>query len=316
MGLRFFISEGFMDKKAVKKLMELPLAQLITKANSVRQQFVKGGIELCNIFNAKSGRCAEDCKFCAQSNRHITKADKYPLRSKTEMLEAAQRAKKMGAQRFDIVTSGDRLSKEELTIIIDAVAEIADKIKIKMCASLGSLGEEELSLLKKAGLSRYHHNIETSPRFFPKIVSTHTFSDRLNTIQAAKRAGLEICSGGIIGMGETMDDRIEMAFILKKLDVDSVPINILVPITGTPLGERPSLSCEEAIRTIAIFRIILKDKIIKIAAGRESILKDFQALGFMAGANGMLIGGYLTIKGRSVVEDLKLVQEVEKLWQA
>ncbi|MDP2767627.1 MAG: hypothetical protein Q8O41_09300, partial [Candidatus Methanoperedens sp.] len=152
--------------------------------------------------------------------------------------------------------------------------------------------------------------------FFPKIVSTHTFEDRLKTIKAAKNSGLEVCSGGIIGMGETMDDRIQMALILKELKVDSVPLNILVPIAGTPLADNPVLSGEEVIRTIAIFRIILKDKIIKIAAGRESIFKDFQALGFMAGANGMLIGGYLTIKGRSVQEDQKLVSQVEKLWQA
>jgi len=305
-----------MDKKDVKKLLGLPLAELIFRANKIRQQFAKGKIELCNILNAKSGSCSEDCKFCAQSARHKTKTAVYPLKSKAEILAAARRAKEMGAQRFDIVTSGDKLSREELLKIIDAIGEITAKVKIKMCASLGSMNDEEFSLLKSAGLSRYHHNIESSPRFFPEIVSTHTFADRLNTIKAAKRAGLEVCSGGIIGMGETMDDRIEMAFILKELDVDSIPLNLLVPIAGTPLAERVSLPVEEAIRSIAIFRIILKDKIIKIAAGRETILKDFQALGFMAGANGMLIGGYLTIKGKSVDEDRSLVSEVERLWQA
>lgn len=304
-----------MDRKDVHKLLGLPLAELIFRANKIRQQFAKGKIELCNILNAKSGLCSEDCKFCAQSVRHKTKTEAYPLKSKAEMLRAALRAKEMGAQRFDIVTSGDKLSREELLKIIDAIGEITAKIKIKMCASLGSMNDEEFSWLKSAGLSRYHHNIESSPRFFPQIVSTHSFTDRLNTIKAAKRAGLEVCSGGIIGMGETMDDRIEMAFILKELDVDSIPLNLLVPIAGTPLAERMSLPVEEAIRSIAIFRIILEDKIIKIAAGRETILKDFQALGFMAGANGMLIGGYLTLKGRSVNEDRLLVSEVERLWQ-
>jgi biotin synthase len=185
-----------------------------------------------------------------------------------------------------------------------------------MCASLGKLNTQELSLLKKAGLSRYHHNLEAAPSFFPKIVTTHTFSDRINTIYAAKKAGLEVCSGGIIGMGETLEERVEMALILKELNVDSVPLNILVPIKGTPLETQTPLSCEEAIRTIALFRCILKDKTIKIAAGRESILKDFQALAFFAGANGMLIGGYLTIKGREVDADWKLVQEVKRVWQA
>lgn len=305
-----------MEKKEIKRLLELSLPELIVKANKVRKQFAKDGVELCNILNAKSGMCSEDCKFCAQSGRHKAGVQAYPLKSRVEMLDAALRAKEMGAERFDIVTSGDKLSKDDFCKIVDVINEITKKIKIKMCASLGSLGFNEFTLLKEAGLTRYHHNIETSPRFFKKIVSTHTFEDRLKTIKAAKRVGLEVCSGGIIGMGETMDDRIQMALILKRLKVDSVPLNILVPIAGTPLGERQILSCEEAIRTIAIFRIILKDKIIKIAAGRESVLKDFQALGFVAGANGMLIGGYLTIRGRSIEEDLKLVKQVKKLWQA
>lgn len=305
-----------MKEKEIKKLLKLPLAELIVLASQTRKRFAQGRVELCNILNAKSGRCAEDCKFCAQSGRHKTAAQSYPLKSKKEMLEAAWQAKKMGAERFDIVTSGDKLSEKDFREIVEAIREITKNVKIKMCASLGSMDDKEFSLLKAAGLTRYHHNIETSPRFFPKIVSTHTFEDRLHTIKAAKAAGLEVCSGGIIGMGETMDDRVQMALILKKLKVDSVPLNILVPIPGTPLGKRTVLSGEETIRTIAIFRIILKDKIIKIAAGRESVLKDFQALGFMAGANGMLIGGYLTIKGRSVEEDKKLVEQVQKLWQA
>ncbi len=304
-----------MEKKDIAKLLELPLAELIARANKIRKRFAGNRVELCNILNAKSGLCSEDCKFCAQSARHKTGAQAYPLKNKAQMLEAAKRAKEIGAKRFDIVTSGDKLSSEDFSVIVDAISEITRKVKIKICASLGSMGDKEFSLLKAAGLSRYHHNLETSPRFFSKIVSTHTFEDRLKTIKAAKQAGLEVCSGGIIGMGETMDDRIEMALILKELKVDSVPLNILVPIAGTPLADNPPLSCEEVIRTIAIFRIILKDKIIKIAAGRESIFKDFQALGFMAGANGMLIGGYLTIKGRSVEDDQKLVSQVEQLWQ-
>lgn len=304
-----------MKEKEIRKLLALPLAELIVKANKIRRKFAQDGVELCNILNAKSGTCSQDCKFCAQSAHHKTNAQAYPLKSKQEMLLAAKRAKEIGAERFDIVTSGDKLSEQDFSVIVEAIGEITQKIKIKMCASLGSMDDQKFSLLKKAGLTRYHHNLETSPRFFPKIVSTHTFADRLKTIKAAKRAGLEVCSGGIIGMGETMDDRIQMALILKKLKVDSVPLNILVPIAGTPLGKRSVLSPEEVIRTIAIFRIILKDKIIKIAAGRESVLKDFQALGFMAGANGMLIGGYLTIKGRSVQEDQKLVEQVKRLWK-
>lgn len=305
-----------MDKQQIDSLLRLSLPELICRADKVRREHMGPDLELCSIMNAKSGLCAQDCKFCAQAGRYATGVASYGLKKKEEMLEAAQRAKDIGAQRFDIVTSGNTLSKKELEIIADAVSEITGKIGIKMCASLGKLAKEDFLLLKKAGLTRYHHNLETSSGFFPKIATYHTFQDRVKTIKAAKKAGLEVCSGGIIGMGESMADRIEMALALKELDVRSVPINILVPIKGTPLETQSPLSCEEAIRTIAIFRIILENKIIKVAAGRESVLRDFQAMAFMAGANGMLIGGYLTIKGRSVEEDWKLVAEVKKLWQS
>jgi biotin synthase len=305
-----------MDRQLLNTLSKLPLADLVAMANAVRRDYAGSKMELCSIMNAKSGLCAQDCKFCAQAGRHSTGINTYSLKNKQEMIKAALRAKEIGVERFDIVTSGDSLSKQELNVITDAVWEITSKLGIKMCASLGKLNEDELLSLKKAGLSRYHHNLETSPNYFSKIVTTHTFQERIDTIKAAQKAGLEVCSGGIIGMGEALSDRIDLALILKELDVDSVPINVLVPIKGTPLGSLDSLSSSEAIRTIALFRIILKDKIIKIAAGRESVLKDFQALAFLAGANGMLIGGYLTIKGRDVEEDYRLVQEVEKLWQA
>lgn len=303
-----------MNRAEINSLLKLPLSELISLANKTRQEFIGSQLDICSIMNAKSGLCAQDCKFCAQSSRYPTGINTYPLKTKQEMLEQAQRAKDIGAYRFDIVTSGDRLSKEELKIVADAISEIKNKIGIKMCASLGKLDEGGFSLLKEAGLSRYHHNLETSPRYFPKIVATHTFQERVNTIKLAKQAGLEVCSGGIIGLGETLDDRIDMALILEELDVDSVPINILVPIKGTPLEKQNPLSPLEAIRTIALFRLILKNKIIKVAAGRESVLSDFQALAFMAGANGMLIGGYLTIKGRDVACDWKLIEEIKKLW--
>jgi biotin synthase len=304
-----------MDSDYINSLLKLSLPELIYEADKIRRQFSGTKIELCNILNAKSGLCNEDCRFCAQSTRYATGVVRYPLKKKEEILEAAKRAKEIGAERFDIVTSGAAVSKEELGIICDTINEITAKIGIKMCASLGSLDEESLRLLKQSGLSRYHHNIESSPTYFPKIATTHTFQDRINTIIAAKKTGLEVCSGGIIGMGESLNDRVGMALCLKELDVDSIPINILVPIKGTPLQIQEQLSCTEAIRAIALFRIILKDKIIKIAAGRESVLKDFQALAFMAGANGMLIGGYLTIRGREVEEDKKLINEIEDLWR-
>jgi biotin synthase len=231
------------------------------------------------------------------------------------MIASARRAKAIGAHRFDIVTSGNVLTKDDLLTIAEAIAEITDGVGIDMCASLGKLDEDILRLLKRSGLSRYHHNIETSPNYFKKIVTTHTFQDRVDTIRAAKKVGLEVCSGGIIGMGESWDDRVEMALTLKELDVDSVPINVLVPVEGTALECLDAISSADAVRTIAIFRIILKDKIIKVAAGRESLLKDFQAMAFMSGANGMLIGGYLTIAGRSTEDDRRFVEEIKKAWE-
>jgi len=303
-----------MDKRKIKSLLSLPLTELVSEANGIRRKRAGSEIELCNIMNAKSGMCGEDCKFCAQSARHLTEIPAYPLRDRRDILEAARQAKLMGAHRFDIVTSGNTLSSLEFERIIEVVSEIKSEIGIDMCASLGKLNEMSLAALKDSGVSRYHHNIETSANYFPKIVTTHSFQDRIDTIKAAKKVGLEVCSGGIIGMGESWLDRIDMALVLEKLDVDSVPLNVLVAIKGTSLEGLEPMPWEDAIRTIAIFRIILKDKIIKIAAGRESVLKDFQSMAFMAGANGMLIGGYLTIRGRAVEDDLRLAEEIKRAW--
>jgi biotin synthase len=304
-----------MNRGEIEALLALPLAELLSRADTVRHNEAGDDIELCNIMNAKSGRCGEDCKFCAQSARHATGAAEYPLKSRAEMLQAARQAKEIGAARFDIVTSGNRLTDDEIARVAEAVSEITSTVGIAMCASLGRLGEKSLTLLKQAGLSRYHHNIETSPAFYSCVVTTHRFEERIETIRAAQRVGLEVCSGGIIGLGESWADRIEMALLLKELGVTSVPINLLVRIPGTPFERLAPISCGDAIRTIALFRCILGDRIIKIAAGRESVLKDFQAMAFMAGANGMLIGGYLTLRGREVQEDRGLLEEVKKAWQ-
>lgn len=293
--------------------LELPLIELIQYADKIKRDHTDNSLEICSILNAKSGLCSEDCKFCAQSSRHSAEIVEYPLKDRSQFLKAAQNAKKIGAEKFGIVTSGNTLNKKELDLITQSISEIKDKVEIDVCASLGALGKNELAMLKEAGLTRYHHNIETSSGFYPEIVSTHGFKERIDTIKAVKEVGLEVCSGGIIGMGETWKDRVDMAYTLKELDVDSIPVNLLVPVKGTPLETLEPISCVDAVRTICIFRIILKDKIIKIAAGRETILKEFQALGFMAGANGMLIGGYLTIKGRDVADDWKFIKEIKKL---
>jgi len=295
-------------------LLKAPLAELVGSANEVRKTYIGSRLELCSILNAKSGLCSQDCKFCAQSVRHRTDVPVYGLKEKEEIVEAAQNAKAIGAERFGIVTSGNKLTNKEVDRIAQAISEIKDKVGIAVCCSLGAVRKAQLRLLKESGLSRYHHNIETSQRFYPRIASTHSFEERLDTINSAKEAGLEVCSGGIIGMGESRQDRIDMACTLKELNVDSVPVNILVPIKGTALEAVEPIPAEDVIRTICIFRIILKDKTIKIAAGRETALKDSQIKGFMAGANGMIIGGYLTIKGDALESDYALIREIRKLW--
>lgn len=300
--------------RKLQDFQKLSTWQLILLANEERERRAGRKIELCSITNAKSGRCGEDCRFCAQSVYYNTKISVYPLKSKDELIAEAKRAKEIGAERFSIVTSGKGLDRQEVEKIADVINTIKEKIGISPCASLGILDTKSLVLLKDAGLNRYHHNIETSRRFYSKIVTTHTFDDRIKTIRAARKAGLEVCSGGIIGLGENEEDRISMALTLKELDVDSIPINILIPLKGTPLENIKTISIAEILRTIAIFRLIIGDRTIRIAAGRESVLKDFQGLAFMAGANGMMIGGYLTVRGRSPQDDLAMAEEIKKVW--
>jgi biotin synthase len=303
------------DIDTLNHFIQTPLLENINEANRLRKEHIGEKIELCSIINAKSGLCPEDCKFCAQSLHSMSRIPTYPLKEEEDIYKSALRAKEIGAEKFGIVTSGNRLKLKEIKKIATVIEKIQSKIDIKVCCSLGALNKQELKLLKSVGLTRYHHNIETSPEFYPEIVSTHTFSERIETINCAKEVGLEVCSGGIIGLGESWLDRWKMAKILKELDVDSVPINIFVPIEGTPLQHRQPISASEAIKTICLFRIILKDKIIKVAAGRETALKDFHGFIYIAGANGMLIGGYLTIRGREIKEDHQLIEEIKRMWR-
>jgi biotin synthase len=303
-----------MNITGTEDVLSLSLTELLLLADKSRRKGVGTRIEICGIINAKSGSCSEDCKFCAQSAHYCAHIPEYPLKKRDEIVAAAGTARRNGAGRFGIVTSGRRLTREEIKLIAGAITEIREKVGISVCASLGALEEGSFAALKDAGLTRYHHNIETSERFYPAIVSTHDYGERISTIKTAKKMGFEICSGGIFGMGETWQDRIDMALLLKELGVDSVPLNFLVPIKGTPLENAERISSQEAIRIIALFRILLGDKAIKIAAGRETVLKDFQGLMYTAGANGMMVGGYLTVAGRSPEEDRILIKEIQKLW--
>jgi biotin synthase len=283
------------------------LFELFASANKIRNYFMGNTVGLCSIVNAKSGACPEDCSFCAQSSKSKAKIEVYPLLSKEIIIQKAREAKKSGTIRFSIVTSGKRISELNLLEIEDMIAEIRE-IGLIPCASFGMLGEKELSILRSAGLDRYHHNLETSESFFTRICSTHSYADKLRTIDAAKSAGLSLCSGGIFGMGESWQDRIDMAFLLRELDVDSVPINFLIPIKGTPLGYREYLHPFDALKIISLYRYILPQKEIRICGGRMQILGEFNSMVFLAGADSLLIGNYLTTSGRNYEDDFKLIE--------
>jgi biotin synthase len=303
-----------MKKQQVFKLWQKALRDpqtLYKAADELRRRHFGSKVELCWIINAKSGDCGQDCAFCSQSARHKTDIPRYPLVSADDMVESSRKAAKAGAYGFGIVTSGDCISTtKELDTICEAVERIKKEGLVNPDASLGRLTPYMARQLKAAGLVRYHHNLETSEGFFPKICTTHSYDDRVNTVRIAKEAGLEVCCGGLFGIGETVSDRIDLAFMLKELDVDSVPLNFLIPIAGTPLEDATPLTANEILMTIAVFRIVLPDKQIKVCAGREISLRERQRQIFQAGASGMMVGGYLTQGGNSPREDLKMLDEL------
>ena len=303
-----------MIKHKVVDLINMPLDEIMSAANDVLRMNRRGRIELCAIVNAKSGVCSEDCRFCAQSLRHKTAVTTYPLMAEDEILSLARKGASAGAGRVGIVTSGKSPDKREVESIAAAIRRFPEE-GVLPCASLGEIDSEALDVLKTAGLKRYHHNIETSENFYPKVVTTHTYRDRIRTIVSVKNAGMEICSGGIFGLGETWEDRIEMARALKELEVDSVPINFLVPIEGTPMGTRPPIGAPDALRIVSIFRLILEKPAIKVVAGREPVLKDLQKMIFSAGADGMMVGGYLTVAGQGEEADKCLMKEAAEQWK-
>jgi len=283
------------------------LYALLYQANEIRQHHFGHRIQICSIVPGRLGGCSQDCKFCAQSARYKTGFDQTQTLSDEQILEAAQQAKSNGVTRFGIVYSGNNAGDNELERLRNIIKKIKENIGLKVCASLGMLNEDQTARLAEAGLSRYNHNLETSERNFPNIVTTHKYTDRVQTIRAAKKAGLSLCAGGIFGVGETDRDRVQMALELRKLDVDTVPMNFLHPIKGTPFEKTRALVPLEILRIVALYRFILPDKTLKIAGGRVLNLRDLQSWMFYAGANAILSGNYLTTSGRSVKEDLQML---------
>lgn len=284
---------------------------LLAMADKIRQKFNGNEVDLCAIVNGRSGKCPENCKFCAQSAHHETGVTVYPFMSADDIVAHAKKAKEAGTIRFSIVTSGRNTNNpREFEQIIEALKRIKAETGLEICCSLGLLTYEQAVQLKEIGVTRYHSNIETAPSHFKDICTTHNFEDKMSTIANAKKAGIRVCSGGIIGLNETLTQRVEMAFELKRLDIDSVPLNILNPIKGTPFENNKPLPPLEILRTFAMFRFVLPHAQIRTAGGREVNLRDLQALALSGGLNGIMVGGYLTTEGRSPFDDLQMLEDL------
>ncbi len=304
------IREKTVNLKEALELYDLGKSKpflLMAYASEVRDYFKGKNISLCSIVNAKSGLCPQNCKFCAQSAHYVTRAEVYPLMTKENILERAKEAKESGVGMFSIVTSGTRIEGEDEWKEIEEAIVGMVALGIKPCASIGMLDSERAKRLKDVGLFRYHHNLETARSNFDNICSTHDYDDDIETVKNAKNAGLSVCSGGIIGLGETMEQRIEMAYTLKELDVDSVPINILNPIDGTPMSSAEPLSPLEILITIALYRFILPDKDIKLCGGKEKNLRQLLPFAIEAGCNSLMTGNYLTTLGRNAAKDIEMI---------
>jgi biotin synthase len=299
---------SFEESCQLAAISEAHPLDLIACADKIRTHFKKNRVFTCAIINAKSGSCSEDCAFCAQSAHHSTKVQTYPLMSEEELVDNAVRMHQAGATYYSMVTSGFALNAKEMRRVGRVAASIKSKTNLTVCGSLGVLTESKAKQLKDAGVTRYHHNLETARSHFHRICTTHDYEEDLATVRLAKAAGLETCSGCIMGLGETWEQRVELAFTLKELDVDSIPINFLNPIPGTKLEDRPLLPPIEALRCIALFRFIHPQKDITICGGRGVTLKDYQSWVFAAGANGLMIGNYLTTQGRNIDMDMEMIE--------
>lgn len=285
------------------------IPEILAAASWMKQRFFGNKVHLCSILNAKSGACPEDCAFCAQSVRHHAEVEVYGLRNKEDILAAYEQAARLPIQHYGIVTSGPTLSEDDVRKICDAIRGQGNE-RVGWCASLGGLTEEQLKQLRAAGLKRFHHNLETAESFFPSICTTHTYGDRVDTVRAAKAAGLEVCCGGLLGMGESPEQRVELALALRDLEVDSIPLNFIIPVPGTRMAEVEPMKPMDILRSIAMFRMTNPCAEIKVCAGRVH-LGDLQSMIFYAGATGMMIGDLLTVAGREVETDLQMLKDLE-----
>lgn len=295
------------DAELLINLPESATLDLLAGAQRIRSTVTTNSTFTCGIVNAKSGKCSENCSFCAQSKYHDTGAPIYPLIDSKALLTRAQELEAGGAQRYGIVTSGMALSDKELDTVCEAALAITTQTSIKVCGSLGQLSPDMAERLRQAGFSSYHHNLETARSHFSAICTTHEYDEDIASVQNALNAGFRVCSGGILGLGENRNQRVELACTLRDLGVPSIPMNFLTPVKGTRLENQPLIAASEALRAIAVYRFILPKQDILIAGGRENTLGEFQSLIPMAGANGLMIGNYLTTSGRNMADDINML---------
>ncbi len=302
-------------KEELLEFYSLPVEELVKIASKITEKNHDKRVEFCSIVSAKTGKCPENCKYCAQSVHYRTDIETHPLLSVEEVKKCALEAKQNGATRFSIVTSGKGPDKEDFSKLAEMIRAIKDIPGLQACASLGILSEEQVKELKDAGMTRYHHNLNTCKSYHEQICTTHTYEERVNTIKFAKKYGIEVCAGGIIGMGETREQRVEMALELSGLEPDSVPVNFLHPIEGTPFAaHKDAIDEEEIIKTLAIFRIALPHAVIRYGGGRTLRLSpENQQLGVKLGVNGLLVGNYLTTVGTTPDEDRKMIERAGKM---
>jgi biotin synthase len=278
-------------------------------ADELRRHFMGNRFHLCSIINARSGNCPENCRFCSQSARYQTGAATYDIVDHEEAIKLAQDNEAHGVHRLSLVTSGHSVDRATWKKLAKLYAKINEQTDIELCASMGFLNQERADQLAEAGITRYHCNLETNQQRFPEVCSSHSWQDKVATLITAAEAGMSVCSGGIIGMGETMEDRIELALELREIGVQSIPINILTPIPGTPFADLEPLSVEEVLTTIALFRFINPDAVIRVAGGRQQLGTE-QYRCFAAGANGAIVGNYLTTTGASIPEDIAALRKM------
>jgi len=302
---------GAEDALAVLSLPQPDLWRLLDITEGVRRRFKGDGVRLCSIVNAKSGLCSEDCSFCSQSRRSKADIRKYPLIGEEEMVRAAREAKARGAREFSIVSSGLAMrNRGELERVGNAIERIRSEVGIETCVSLGTLSAEDVSYLLSRGLRSLHHNLETSRSFFPSMCTTHDYEEDVRAVREAKAAGAWVCCGGIFGIGETDLDRVELAMTLRELSVDSIPVNFLNPVPGTPVEGRRELTPFDCLKIIAMMRLVHPRREIIVCGGREVNLRDLQSLMFAAGATGTMAGNYLTTAGRPAEDDIRMIRDL------